>query len=67
MAHCHMRRFPISAGRPGGLIAESTWIVGNLEVICRHGIIVVWCNKWEFCAMGFDEIPHNPILCIMGG
>ncbi|MCH5345397.1 MAG: ABC transporter ATP-binding protein [Acetatifactor sp.] len=24
-----------------GLIEEITWIVGNLEVICRHGFIVV--------------------------
>lgn len=67
MAHCHMRRFAISAGRPGGLITEITWIAGNLEVICGWCFIVVWCNKWEFRAMGFDRISHNPILCMIGG
>lgn len=46
MAHCHMRRSAISTGRP-----EITWIVGNLEVICRHAFIVVWCNLWEVGAV----------------
>ena len=41
-----------------------TWQLGWLEVIC---LIVVWCNIWEFRAMAFDRIPHNPILCMMGG
>ena len=57
----HMRRSVISAGRPGGMITEITWIVGNLEVICLHGFIVVWCNLWEFRATGFDRISHNLI------
>lgn len=43
----------------------SAWQLGRVEVICRHGFIVVWCNKWEFGAMGFDRIPYNPILYIM--
>ena len=33
----------------------------------RYGFIVVWCNKWEFRATGFDRISHNLILCIVGG
>ena len=32
-----MRRSAVSAGRPGGLIAEITWNPGRLEVICRYG------------------------------
>ncbi len=35
----HMRRFAISAGRPGGLITEITWKAGNVEVICE------WCYR----------------------
>ena len=29
MAHCHMRRSAVSAGRPGGLIREITWKAGE--------------------------------------
>lgn len=36
----------------------------RLAIIC---LIVVSCNKWEFRAMGFDRITHNPILYMMGG
>ena len=36
-SHSHMRRSAVSAGRPGGMITEITWKVGNLEVICLHG------------------------------
>lgn len=34
----HMRRSAISAGRPGGLIAEITWIVGKIRGNMRVGI-----------------------------
>lgn len=30
---------------------------GKFRALC----IVVWCNKWEFCAFEFDWMPHNPI------
>ena len=39
MAHYHMRRSVISTGS-----LEITWKAGNLEVICRHAFIAVWCN-----------------------
>ncbi len=55
----HTRRSVIFP-RTGLLI----WQLGRSEVIC---FIVVWCNLWEFHAMVFDEIPHNPILCMVGG
>ncbi len=57
-----MRRSVISIDRSGGLIAEIIW-----KVICRHGFIVVLCQKWEFSAMGFGKIPPRPILYTIGG
>ena len=41
---------------------ESGGIRGNM-LTRRFGfvLIVVSCNLWEFRAMGFDRIPHNPI------
>lgn len=39
MAHHHMRRSAFFPDRLGGLITEITWIVGNLEVICK------WWNR----------------------
>ena len=40
MAHrpfFYVRRSAFSAGRPGGLIREISWKVGESEVICLHG------------------------------
>ena len=35
----------ISAGRPGGLITEITWTMGELEVICGWGKTVLADEK----------------------
>ena len=62
-AVCYFRR---QAGRPDkGNCLESGEIRGNMltrpvsSIGCT--LIVISCNLWEFRAIGFDRIPHNPI------
>ena len=35
--------------------------VFEIYVVSPPVLMVVLCNLWEFCAMGFDRIPYNPI------
>lgn len=58
MAHHHMRRSAIFIGRLGNLIAEITWKVGNLEVICE------WRNRQTILSKIIKSAIHVARLTI---
>ena len=60
MVHRRMRRSAILIGAAASISDEWRKTLDH-NVVCRHVLIVVSCNLWEFRAMAFDKIPHHPI------